>query len=81
MSKDYSDKTSFMRWLDLNPPTHDPRYNKIRSRNRRWGSYSRREYPEQFNQLYEDYWLKHPEVWKDAYPDELNTGSTTEVNG
>jgi hypothetical protein len=62
-------KTEFMRWLDLNPPTHDKRYNAIRCHNKHWGAYLRANWPDNFNRLYGDFWLAHPEKWPEAYPE------------
>lgn len=69
MSEDGRDKTSLQRWLDINPPTNDPRYNKIRSRCKKWGKFLRWKYPTNFDELYNDFWIKHPERWHEAYQD------------
>jgi hypothetical protein len=64
-------KTDFMRWLDQNPPSNDPRYNRLRGHEKHWGAYLRREYPANFNQLYQDFWLAHPERWDEPYRDNV----------
>jgi len=60
-------KTEFMRYLDRFPPTNDSRYLEIRSHKKRWGQYLKWKYKDQFDKLYEDFWLKHPESWVEAY--------------
>lgn len=62
-----STKTEFERWLNKNPPSHDPRYLAIRCRNKNWGAWLRHQRADQFSALYEDYWLKHPEKWDEVY--------------
>ena len=69
----FSSRTTFERWLNLpkNAPANDPRYNAIRSREKKWGSYMRSHYPDNFEVLYRDYWLTHPELWGEVYADNI----------
>lgn len=66
-------KTDFMRYLDSHPPYNDARYNSIRSHSKKWGCYLRWKYRDNFDQLYDNWWVVHPETWDQAYNDNETT--------
>jgi hypothetical protein len=60
-------RVDYERFLNAHPAISDPRYAKIKSKHKRWGEHLRRNYLAEFNRGYKQWWVKHPERWREAY--------------
>lgn len=71
-------KADMERYLSEHPPVADPRYQKMRKRNRQWGRHLYINFREEFNRLFETWWKANPGLWDGGYK-EPNT--MTDISG
>lgn len=62
-----STRTEFERWLNDHPSIDDPRYIAMRNHRKNWGHFLRWKFPAEFDAIYVDFWLTHPEKWPEVY--------------